>query len=81
MRQPACRRVSGRHYGEEVMKLTNRLLALAALAALMATGCSESVPAERPRLLSAEAAAESAAFIPARWEVGCADAKEAVRID
>lgn len=64
------------------MKPTNRLFAFAAVVAIAATACSESVPVERPRLLSAEAAAESARFIPARWEVECPSVdRDAVRID
>ena len=64
------------------MKLTNRLFPLAVLAALAATGCNDSATVERPRLLSAEAAAESARFIPARFEIDCPDADaDVARID
>jgi hypothetical protein len=64
------------------MKLTNRLFPLVLLAALTATGCKDTATVERPRLLSVEAAAEPARFMPARFEVVCPDAHaDAVRID
>jgi hypothetical protein len=64
------------------MKLTNRLFPLTVLVALAATGCTDSATVERPRLLSAEAAAEPARFMPARFEIACPDADaDVVRID
>ena len=64
------------------MKLTNRLFPLALLAALTAMGCNDTATVERPRLLSAEAAAQPARFMPARFEVVCPDADaDVVRID
>jgi hypothetical protein len=77
------------------MKPSNRLLTLAAITVLAATGCDDSAMAERPRLLSVDAAqgidlvrlekltaGEPARLTPARLEVKCpSTGRDAVRID